>query len=146
MGISLNNHESRIKALETGGSSAWTKGSNSNGNWVKENTTGLIIQFGWSNTPRGDNISVKFPIAFKTSTPVALFTTIGRSTNGNGWFALQQISSRTSTDFKIAHANNDYYSTVSWIAIGYLISDRILNYAYACKSLLFTPLMKWRCE
>ena len=142
MAISLNNHESRIAALETGGSSTWVKGSNSNGNWVKEKTTGLIIQFGWSNTPSGDNISVKFPIAFTTSTPVALFTTIGRCTDINGWFALQQISSRTSTDFKISHVNSMYYSAVSWIAIGYLISDRILNYAYACKSLLFTPLRK----
>lgn len=141
MSISLNNHESRIVALESGGSSTWTKGSNSNGFWVKEKTTGLIIQSG--NYYIGDdwNQTRSIPLALNHSNTNYNVLMSPYSNNG-AWTQGFFIKSKNVSSFSIyygdaAGANRTGYF---WLTIGYLISDRILKYVYAYKSLLFTPL------
>lgn len=143
MGISLNNHESRIKALENGGAGSWSKGSNANGNWVKESKTGLLIQWGRTVMQPGDhhNVTQSFPLEFE-SQPSVFVQFIG-NTPDNFWANNVQIYGVTTSKFTHARiwimSPHDTYGR-PWLAIGYLISYRILNYAYACKSLLFTPL------
>lgn len=143
MSISLNNHENRIKALENGGAGSWSKGSNANGNWVKESKTGLLIQFGATNT--GSTLTVKLPVVFTDTS----YKVIATRNNTNGNESAVVIYGSTVSQFNMTFIypqGSRTSSSANWLAIGYLISDRILNYAYACKSLLFTPFMKWRCE
>ena len=145
MSISLNNHENRIKALENGGAGSWSKGSNANGNWVKESKTGLLIQWGTAKDIGGNNSSkFTFPLAF-SNTNYHLSMGYNGHFNANGWLSVLQYKDMTTT-YSMVSLTAGQVGTYRWLAIGYLISDRILNYAYACKSLLFTPLMKWRCE
>ena len=139
MAISLNNHETRIKALENGGSSTWTKGSNSNGTWIQEASTQTMIQFNTLGVLAGDYKVIYFAKAFK-SPPTVVFTGQGRRFDGSGWVAVHVVYDVTTTQFRLGHVNPVNFDKIAWIAIGYLISDRILNYTYACKSLLFTPL------
>lgn len=141
MAISLNNHESRIKALETGGSSTWTKGSNSNGNWVKENTTGLIIQFGSipafgsTGSSSSGSVNVSLPISFSNE-----LYSIATSDWCNQYTVF--MANVVSKSVFECYVSQGQCYLGKYLAIGYLISDRILKYAYACKSLLFTPLRK----
>lgn len=68
MSISMKNLEDRVAALERKGSgSSWTKGSNSNGYWMKETSSGLTIQ--WGVDPRNNYYMWKdLPIPFTTNT------------------------------------------------------------------------------
>lgn len=138
MGISLNNHESRIKALENKGSGSWSKGTNSTGGYGKEGSTGLLIQWGYVNHPNNDgSVGVTLPTSFTTTIYTVQVT--GNKNDGE-WSQGFYVTSKATDRFVIGKRGSS--QTAYWLAIGYLISDRILNYAYACKSLLFTPLKK----
>ena len=139
MSISLNNHESRIKALENGGASSWSKGSNANGNWVKESKTGLLIQWGSISSSGSLKYEVDQPFPVKYTQIPVVNKSIGGYYNGGFDMTWMQIKS-ISLDKFVHSVIGSLGSPVQWFAIGYLISYRILNYAYACKSLLFTPL------
>lgn len=148
MSISLNNHESRIKVLENGGAGSWSKGSNANGNWVKESKTGLLIQWNCVYCSRDQN-KITLPTSYKNDTYSIMTVQNHRSGDAETSALIPMIKNKKSTTFEIRHIHPQGHGVSSWMgwfAIGYLISDRILNYAYACKSLLFTPLIKWRCE
>ena len=144
MSISLNSHESRIKALENKTSQiAGVKAYGCNYNSVLKNVTkdsneqftintSCVLFVLAASTPNGSN---------RTQTLYKNGSTIVSNQSGSSW------SCRV-TSAVIAMNAGDRIS-VNWgglsgtgqlIAIGYLISDRILNYAHACKSLLFTPL------
>ena len=139
MAISLNNHESRIKALESGGSSTWTKGTGTNCFWTQEKTTGLIIQFGWTGNDRGDSWkTITLPKAYKNTNYTALYSLASGGSGGQEYNSFG-ATGKTTTGFKFKIQAVETAS-FTWLAIGYLISNRILNYAYACKNLLFTPL------
>lgn len=137
MSISLNNHESRIKALENGGAGSWSKGSNANGNWVKESKTGLLIQFGATNT--GSTLTVKLPVVFTDTSYKVIATRNNTKANESAIVVYDNTVSQFNMTFIYPQGSRPL-SSANWLAIGYLISYRILNYAYACKSLLFTPL------
>lgn len=115
MAISLNtvnstvtNHETRIKALESKGTSSWTKGSNSNGYWVKETTTGLIIQ--WGNWSQINGTIRALPISF-SDTNYTLLVTIYHELYAE--VGCRKLSKSTFD----AHSNANWYSH-GWIAIG----------------------------
>lgn len=142
MSISLNNHESRIKALENGGAGSWSNGSGNGSYWLKENKTGIIIQFGRYGSDGAASGTTKFLKPFSSATSYTVVVTQTAPGTGINWSYASRVRDLTAEQFSW-WVNN---LPLQWIAIGYLISYRILNYAYACKSLLFTPLMKWRCE
>lgn len=115
MSISMNNHETRIKALENKGSGSWTKGSNSNGYWIKESGTGVIIQFGRHYHPESGQSWLTFPIPFsaKDSYSIACVNLTGStfvSIEGLGNMYPEKCYVDT------AYRRND---TFGWIAIGY---------------------------
>lgn len=139
MSISLNNHESRIKALENGGAGSWSKGSNANGNWVKESKTGLLIQFGATNT--GSTLTVKLPVVFTDTSYKVIATRNNINANESAVVVYGSTVNQFNMTFIYPQGSRPS-SSANWLAIGYLISYRILKYAYACKSLLFTPLRK----
>ena len=139
MAISLNNHESRIKALENKGSGSWSKGSNSNGNWIKDSVTGVLIQWGLIGRQSSQRFTVNMPLSYSDKN-YAVITSL----NGESWTPgdFSNYVIKSSANAFQQHQTGIGYLGGMWLAIGYLISDRILNYAYACKSLLFTPLRK----
>lgn len=53
MSISLNDLANRLKNVENIKSS-WTKGNTSNGDWCKESSTGLLIQWGTVTVSHSD--------------------------------------------------------------------------------------------
>lgn len=143
MAISLNtvnttvtNHETRIKALESKGASSWTKGSNSNGYWAKETTTGLIIQWGIFVT---SSVTTRyFPISF-TSQP-SLFHFVSNSNSSIDVYEFMTNSwnvTNSSYRYNERRAQGGGWRG-NWLAIGYLISDRILNYIYKAFAIIFT--------
>ena len=134
MSISLNNHESRIKALENGGAGSWSKGSNANGNWVKESKTGLLIQFGATNT--GSTLTVKLPVVFTDTSYKVIATRNNINANESAVVVYGSTVSQFNMTFIYPNGSRPS-SSANWLAIGYLISYRILNHAYACKSSLF---------
>ena len=138
MAISLNNHESRIKALESGGSNTWTKGSNSNGFWFKESKTNLIFQYGRTSMQGDSRKTVNLPIAYTVLESISVVCTFYNDVDLNTDSATHGRAINL-TQLRIG-SGSAYNTTLGWWSIGYLISDRILNYAYACKNLLFTPL------
>ena len=112
MSISLNNHESRIKSLESSVSTTavYTTGTGTNGRWFKF-AGGLIIQCGKSG-----NGSKAFPIKF----PNACTGFVTAGTN--------PTSSYNATNFSFNDMNFGTSSkpgSVPWLAIGYLISNSI---------------------
>lgn len=137
MSISLNNHESRIKALENKAATAgtWTKSDISGGICMTENSSGFTI-LAYSVSSRGGKQLYSFPKAFKTKVSSVSLT---QANGGTGSQKNVTFQSKSTSQYYI-YCDNGEVGTVNVIAIGYLISDRILNYAYACKSLLFTPL------
>ena len=139
MAISLNNHESRIKALENKGSGSWSKGSNSNGNWIKDSVTGVLIQWGLIGRQSSQRFTVNMPLSYSDKN-YAVITSL----NGESWTPsdFSNYVIKSSANAFQQHQTGIGYLGGMWLAIGYLISNRILNYAYACKSLLFTPLRK----
>lgn len=105
MSISLNNHETRIKALEDASSSSgYTSGSNSVGSWVKF-AGGLIIQCG-----KADSASKTFPVAFPTAC-------IGFASGGSTPTATYNTTTFRMPD--LCYGSSHKPGTVPWIAIGY---------------------------
>ena len=131
MGISLNNHESRIKALEDKGSGSWTKYSNSVGYCLTENSTGLKIQFGTAGNDSYPTIT--FPKPFTTIVScVGLGIASGVSTSSDGAPHIRSIS-LTACRLDSGSIGSKY---IRWIAIGILYT-----YRYIIKSAQkFTPL------
>ena len=137
MAISLNNHESRIKALENGGSSSWSRGENTNGCWLKDTKTGALIM--WSKGVKYGYGNFSLPLSYSNTNTFSAIATRGGNAGWTPqiWDMVVTITSKNSIHVSCGEGN-----AYQWLTIGYLISDRILNYAHACKSLLFTPLRK----
>ena len=133
MSISLNNHESRIKALEdtTFAVSGIIESKVSNPGYVKFGN-GFQICFG---NMSGSSGSKSFAKSFTSAAVCIVGSTLYSRILREGDFTVTSLNKSGFSYALNPSANTGYY-----IAIGYLISDRILNYAYACKSLLFTPL------
>lgn len=118
MSISLKALYDKVNAFESS-KSTWTSGSNSNGTWMKESSTGIMIQFGQSANAQYDNhdIYVTFPIKFNSVKSV-IKTTMGTysgtipGTYVSVWdVSVSGFKSRTSSS-----AGMTYYY---WLAIGY---------------------------
>lgn len=133
MSISLNNHESRIAALETNkGSSSWTKGSNSNGYWAKDSGSGLIIQWGTCGINTDQWKTFDLPIPFTSGN--FGFNVIGTSGRDNEWANGFDCTGRNTTQFSLG--GRCAGGTKIWIAIGILYT-----YRYIIKSAQkFAPL------
>ena len=131
MSISLNNHESRIKALENKGTGSWTKYSNSVGYCLTEGSTGLKIQFG--NAGNDAYPTIIFPKPFTTIVScVGLGINSGQSTASDGAPHIRSISLTACR----LDSGSSAASYVRWIAIGILYT-----YRYIIKSAQkFTPL------
>lgn len=118
MAISLNNHETRIKALEAGGTGSWEKGSSGNVYWTKESSSGLMIQWGMATTASGwTNRTVNF---LKTFTNTNYFFTPAVVSGGasKGQYNSFRVWNRavTGCNFNIGCDEN---IAVMWLAIGY---------------------------
>ena len=140
MAISLNNHETRIKALESSGLDSTYSGQG----WCNL-PGGLQLRFGKSNTRSGGaesmwDVTLEKPFTHAGLYAYACYYPDNDNANCDN-LGFCRIVSKSVVKVGSGWANTAYTNgKVSWLAIGYLISDRILNYAYACKSLLFTPL------
>ena len=130
MSISLNNHESRIKALESAGSGSWTYGSNANGSWIKDNKSSVKIEWGELNTSQTTRT---FPLTFNTK-PALQISTVWNSASSRGYF-YHHITTVSASSFSIVSADRGYI-VIPWIAIGILYT-----YRYIIKSAQkFAPL------
>ena len=126
MSISMNNHETRIKALENKGSGSWTKGTKNSGYWAKESSTGLIIQWRLANGIGWDaSTTVTLPRSFSDTNYAVVCTTDG-AWETTAWANGLQVKRNSASEFGV-HGSGDQRS-FSWIAIGYLITNRLLNY------------------
>lgn len=131
MSISLNNHESRIKALENAGSGSWSKFSNSVGYCLTENSTGLKIQFGTA----GDDPypTITFPKPFTTIVSCVGFG--DNSVKSEPADGAPHIRSISLTSCRLDSGSSEMRH-IRWIAIGILYT-----YRYIIKSAQkFTPL------
>lgn len=120
MSISLNNHESRIKALENGGAGSWSKGTGNGYFWIKENKIGVVIQWGKINAI-GDNkpCVIEFPVAFSNTSYLGLLTCLGHSNNESSWTSLWQLKDFTTTSMSVSLTNREQVPAYNWLAIGY---------------------------
>ena len=115
MSISLNDLNNRLKNIESIKSS-WSNGSNSYGYWCKENSTGLIIQ--WGKHLQNNNY-------MKTMLPTSFSNADSYNVIGCG-FVNGEIGTCTysySTNYFHIRTGGGYPS--AWIAIGYLVSNRV---------------------
>lgn len=127
MAISLKNIEDRVKALEKRGVSGWQKGSANGGYYTKETTTGLIIQWGKAGSSAWNvGVTVKFPVAFTNLTSISVATVMNSFGDGDSGSWSDRIRNLSTTQF-YTWANT---GPIYWIAIGYLITDRLLNILY----------------
>lgn len=133
MAISLNDHETRIKKLEESGVSTWQKGSNSNGYWAKETTTGLIIQWGFKYIAQDQNATITLPITFSNTNYYVDGNEIRNAKDPNS--ICLPGSKKVDSFILYCYALSN---TKAWFAIGYLISDRILKYIYKAFAIIFT--------
>lgn len=123
MAYSLKNHEDRIVALENkiANSGGIVESSLTNPGYVKF-SNGLILNFGLSENRTG---TFKKPF---TSSPLAIVVSPYKPSVqcfAEHWC----VDSFTNTNFRI---RSDYGNAQSrYIAIGYLITNRLLNYIYA---------------
>lgn len=116
MAISLNNHESRIKALENKGSGSWSKGSNSNGNWIKDSVTGVLIQWGLIGRQSSQRFTVNMPLSY-SNTNYAVITSL----NGESWTPVDfsNYVIKSSANAFQQHQTGIGYLGGMWLAIGY---------------------------
>ena len=122
----MNNHEARIKALENKGSGSWTKGTGNSGYWAKESSTGLIIQWRLANGIGWDSsTTVTLPTSFSNTNYAVVCTTDG-AWETTAWANGLQVKRNSASAFDV-HGSGDQRS-FSWIAIGYLITNRLLTY------------------
>lgn len=124
MSISLNDLANRLKNVESIKSS-WTSGTGTDCKWWKEMSTGLIIQIGcydhkeendtagsWTNWSR-----LIFPVAFtsKGSYGISLQSSTENCT------VMRNVTNISVDIDTIGKTNSHVY----WIAIGYLVSNRV---------------------
>lgn len=133
MSISMKNLSDRITALEnkinSGALGGWEKGSNSNGYWLKEKTTGIIIQWGTAKDIGGNRPSTfVFPIKF-SNTDYHLSLGFNGTFNASAWLSVTQYRDMRTSQATISNTASQV-GLYRWFAIGYLISYRILNYIY----------------
>ena len=129
MAISLKNHDDRIANLETkiGAGGGIVESNWSSGGWYIKFAHGLLIQ-GGTNTFNSSYVT--FPKAFKNTE----YTVIVSKINNDPHVcvtASELSTSRCRLYNKWSGNESTQNTTYTWIAIGYLISYRILNYAYA---------------
>ena len=118
MSISLNNHESRIAALEKNGA-GWSHTSNSRGHCLAHNSSGVKIQWGefYLNDAGGDSDSIHriyFTQSF-TTTSYGFVMIPGQSSHdsiGCYW------NIRRADSIGVDVPDMWYSNTSSWIAIG----------------------------
>lgn len=92
-------------------SSTTTSALGTNG-WWKDNSTGMITQWGYCPQVGSSTVTVAFPIAFPTTCASVLATKVSAGSEHD-----MTVNSVTSTTFGIY--TNDGYSPGYWIAIGY---------------------------
>ena len=120
MAISLNNHETRIKALENGGSNDLVKTSNTYGYCVKSKSTGIKIQWGNSDpyNVAGSN-SRKAYFAEPFSDTNYYFQTCHISGGSSSpQYHSHSTQSRTTTYCQFGYGCRETVA-IKWIAIGY---------------------------
>lgn len=119
----VNNHASRIKTLESKTTST-IKIQNE-----IVSTTNLTFIFGSTYMAVDSYKTVTFKTPFTTNCIMVITQGTHTSIGGGLKVTTQTSSSYSRTGFRL---NNDCMDqTVYWLAIGYLISYRILNHAYA---------------
>lgn len=124
MSISLKALYDKVNSFEAS-KSTWTKGSNSNGNWFKESSTGLIIQLGKINVPTDNTKTVTLSTSF-TNTAYSVSVNSEQSENFTEWTNGSVIYSLKTNSFVISGRTES--SNRVWIAIGYLITNRLLGW------------------
>lgn len=131
MAISLNSVNTRLTTVENNGNII-TAQSGKAQNWYVKYKNGLIMQGGYKSMSSGTNRTETFTLntAFTTTTYVAISQCNFAYEEERGGWGLANVVSRTTSSFNVKKAFGEA-CTVHWIAIGYLISYRILNYAYA---------------
>lgn len=144
MSISMKNLSDRITALEnkinSGALGGWEKGSNTNGNWIKEKTTGVIIQWGVIYKLSSYNGKIYFPIKFSTKPSVIGLGLADIDANRDGG---TPVIREINLVFFRYNTGTTSSTSCSWIAIGYLISDRILNYIYNSVNASFVRIARF---
>lgn len=128
MAISLNSVNTRLTTVENNGNII-TAQSGKAQNWYVKYKNGLIMQGGYKSMSSGTNITETFTLntAFTTTTYVAIsqpaFTL---EYEGASW-GIANVVSRTTSSFSVKKAFREAVA-VHWLAIGYLITNRLLNY------------------
>ena len=134
MSISLNNHESRITALENKGTGSWSTGGSNNSYWARESSTGLTIQWGYVSSSQGGSKTVSLSRPFSNTSYSAIVVRQTTNFNTGAYVFPTKVGTRNVSSFTM-YANTE---SALWIAIGILYT-----YRYIIKSLLiFTPLRK----
>lgn len=118
MSISLKALYDKVNAFESS-KSTWTSGSSGNGTWMKESSTGVIIQFGQSANAQWDNhnIHVTFPIAF-SAVKTVIKTTFG-AYSGQVPGSYTNVYSVSTSGFNSTASNTAGMTYFYWLAIGY---------------------------
>lgn len=118
MSISLKALYDKVNAFESS-KSTWTSGSNSNGTWMKESSTGIMIQFGQSANAQYDNhdIYVTFPTKFNSVKSV-IKTTMGVY-GGAIPGAYVSVWDVSVSGFKSRTSSSSGMPCYYWLAIGY---------------------------
>lgn len=131
MAISLNSVNTRLTTVENNGNII-TAQSGKAQNWYVKYKNGLIMQGGYKSMSSGTNRTETFNLntPFTTTTYVAISQSNISIEIEAGSYGMAHVVSRTTTTFNVRKSMNEA-CIVHWLAIGYLISYRILNYAYA---------------
>ena len=121
MSISLKALYDKVNSFEAS-KSTWTKGSNTNGSWFKESSTGLLIQLGKINIPTDNTRTVTLPTSF-ASTAYSVSVNSEQSSNYTEWTNGHVIYNLNKSSFVISGRTEGCNRV--WIAIGYLITNSI---------------------
>lgn len=124
MSISLNNHESRIKALENKTSNMGS-GSIKLENFI-DNVTNLIFKLGVTTTQTDTRPRVTYRTPFPNKTLFVILQGTHSYYNGSGnSYSVEHSYNYSRDGFNI---NEDGFGQdIYWLAIGYLVSNRILS-------------------
>lgn len=93
--------------------------------WYKDNTTGMIFQWGYGNWKRNDETAevITFPVAFPNSCLVAIASCQSASTTQRADFWGQAVSwTRTDGTFVLQTSGNDSWDVngrITYFAVGY---------------------------
>lgn len=115
MSISLKALYDKVNSFETS-KSTWTKGSNSNGSWFKESSTGLLIQLGKTSMSTDDTKTITLPTSF-ASTTYSVSVNSEQSGNYTEWTNGHAIYNLNKSSFVISGRTEGCNRV--WIAIGY---------------------------